>query len=166
MGGRAPNTPDVLWSKVDKRGPDECWPWIGGRNEKGYGRTEINDVSYYAHRVIYNLARPGEIELRAPDDMSAFGFLRHTCDNPPCCNPSHLIVGYQIENMQDKVDRGRCPDYRGARGPRSKLTVEDVQDIRLKKKYGATKNALALLYEVSAATISGCLYGRHYKDVA
>jgi hypothetical protein len=67
--------------------------------------------------------------------------------------------------MHDKVVRGRTPDFRGGRGPRSKLTSEDVFWMRLQKKYGATKKALALLYEVSEATVSGALYGRHYRDV-
>lgn len=163
--GRPANTPEILWSKVDKRGPEECWHWIGNTNEQGYGRTEIQDKSYYAHRVIYNLVYPGVITLEAPTDRNAVGFLRHSCDNPPCCNPDHLIVGTHQENMDDKVTRGRMPDYRGSRGPRAKLTDEDVFWIRMQKKYGATKKALAMLYEVSESTISGACYGRHYQDV-
>lgn len=49
---------------------------------------------------------------------------------------------------------------------RAKLSAEDVRDIRYKKKAGATKKALAMLYEVSEATISGACYGRHYQDVS
>lgn len=164
--GTPANTPEVLWSKVEKHGPDECWPWIGGRNEQGYGRTEIKDRSYYAHRLIYLLVYPGSIKRSAPKKKTSRGFLRHTCDNPPCCNPAHLIVGTHQENMDDKVARGRMPDYRGERGPRAKLTAEDVFWIRMQKKYGATKKALAMLYEVSEATISGACYGRHYQDVS
>jgi hypothetical protein len=64
-----------------------------------------------------------------------------------------------------KVAKGRCPDFRGERAPRAKLSAEDVFWMRLQKKYGATKKALAMLYEVSEATVSGALYGRHYQDV-
>lgn len=105
------------------------------------------------------------ITLEVPTNRGGHGFLRHSCDNPPCCNPKHLIVGTQAENTQDKIDRGRMPDYRGSRGPRAKLSDEDVFWIRMQKKYGATVRALALLHEVSMATISGALYGRHYQDV-
>ena len=59
--GRPENTPDVLWSKVDVRTSEECWPWMGFVSESGYGRTWINDKGYYAHRVIFNLANPGQI---------------------------------------------------------------------------------------------------------
>ena len=31
--GRPANTPEVLWSKVDKKGEDECWNWLGYKNQ-------------------------------------------------------------------------------------------------------------------------------------
>lgn len=31
----------------------------------------------------------------------------HTCDNPPCCNPSHLVLGTQAENLADMRAKGR-----------------------------------------------------------
>lgn len=164
--GRPENTPEVLWSKVDKRGPRDCWPWKGHIHGDGYGRTWIADKGYYAHRVIYNLAHPGQITLNAPRRRTAWGFLRHSCDNPPCCNPAHLIIGTQQENSDDKYTRGRMVHKSGEGSPRAKLTAEDVFWIRMHKRYGVTINALALLYDVSKATISGALYGRHYQDVS
>lgn len=158
--GRPANTPEVLWSKVNKRGPNECWPWKGWRHNKGYGRVEINDQTYYAHRVIFDLARPGIIKLR--DDGSREQCVRHSCDNPVCCNPGHLIIGTHQDNMNDKVSRNRVSRAK----PRAKLTAEEVFWMRMQKQYGATKKALALLYEVNEATVSGVLYGRHYQDVA
>ena len=86
--GRPANTAEVLWSKVDKKGEDECWPWLGYSNGK-YGRTEINDKSYYAHRVIFDLVNPGIINLNAPKNTDEHGFIMHSCDNPICCNPKH-----------------------------------------------------------------------------
>src|SRR5579872_910837 len=121
---RPRNTLKRLWSLVAKAGPDDCWLWMGWRNEQGYGRFQKDGKSYYAHRAIFQLANPGVIKLEAPVDRYAFGFLRHTCDNPPCCNPWHLLAGTQAENTQDKIKRGRMPDYYGDRGPRCKLTME------------------------------------------
>jgi hypothetical protein len=160
---RPANTPDVLWSKVERRGPNECWPWTGWRHDKGYGRVEIKNQTYYAHRVIFDLANPGIIELR--DDGTKSQCVLHLCDNPICCNPRHLFIGTHLDNMRDKTAKGRQARFRGTTSPRAKLTAEDVFFMRLQKKYGATKNALAQLYEVSTATISGALYGRHYQDV-
>lgn len=163
--GTPRNTPEVLWSKVDIRGPDECWPWKGFTNEQGYGRTWFGDKGYYAHRVIYNLAHPGEIELSAPKDHSLSGFMMHSCDNPPCCNPAHLKPATRKENMADSSQKGRRPDFRGTLGPRAKLTEDDVIQIRNAVKIGTTRKALELLFEVSRATIDGVLSGRHYRDI-
>lgn len=68
--------------------------------------------------------------------------------------------------MADKKAKGRSKIWsHSTESPRAKLTSEDVFFMRLQKKCGATKKALALLYEVSEATISGAIYGRHYTDV-
>lgn len=159
------NTADSVWEKVEKGSPDECWPWTGCISS-GYGRLDIGCVEgVYAHRAAYISANP-DCGLPLRDDGSKERCVLHRCDNEPCCNPAHLFVGSHLQNMQDKVNKGRSPDFRGARGPRAKLSDEDVLWIRLQKRCGATKNALALLHEVSVATISGCLYGRHYRDVA
>ena len=82
---------DRLWEKVDRRGPDECWPWTAGRQPGGYGTIDKQNVS----RILLGL------EVGDPREA------RHTCDNPPCCNPAHLIAGTSQENADDMVERGR-----------------------------------------------------------
>jgi hypothetical protein len=163
---RPRNTPEVLWSKVDKRGQDECWPWLGWRNSQGYGRFEIDGKSYYAHRAIFALANPGSVELSAPPSRYAHGFMRHKCDNPSCCNPTHLLVGTHTDNMRDKVERGRSKWFESSvDSPRAKLSDGDVRTIRNLKKHGYTYKALQAMFGVSKATITGVLSGRHYADV-
>ena len=92
---------DRFWARVDKsRGPDACWEWQGTRNEQGYGNAYISGLrASAAHRIAYTLAY-GSI---APGMV-----IRHyICDNPPCCNPSHLREGTPAQNAQDRVDKGR-----------------------------------------------------------
>ena len=160
--GKPANTEEVLWSKVDKRGENECWPWNGYKNEDGYGRVQINEYSYYAHRVIYSLAFPNVIEWKAPSRTEEVGFLLHKCDNPCCCNPSHLFVGTHADNMADKVAKGRSPDFSGGKGPRCKLTIEQAQEIREKRRNGITARQLAAEYEISLPSIKTLLAGKSY----
>jgi hypothetical protein len=164
--GREPNTVDSVWRWVDKRGPDECWPWVrASKNLKtgtGHGRLDISGVpGVYAHRAAYLSTNPGSISLNVSDGMMVL----HRCDNPPCCNPAHLYLGDHDQNMRDKRERKRCPDFRGARGPHAKLTEDDVTDIRLFTIAGATANAIALLFGVSRACIKDLRMGRTYRDI-
>lgn len=162
--GRPANTPEVLWSKVDKRGEDECWPWKGLINHDGYGRTWINDRGYYAHRVIFDLVYPNTITLNAPKSTEEKGFLLHTCDNPCCCNPKHLFVGTHKENMEDKVRKGRSPDFSGDKGPRCKLTMDQAREARRLRQEGRSVKSLAEQFEISLPSMKTLLRGDSYKE--
>ena len=122
-----------------------CWEWNLSRLPNGYGRISIGHQKQdYTHRVSYRVHK-GEI----PEGL----VVRHTCDNPCCCNPEHLILGTQKDNMQDCISRGRHskpPVVRGARNNKTKLTEEDVKYIMqssesntvLAKMFGVTPQAI------------------------
>lgn len=136
---------DRFWSRVSVRSKDECWPWLGYVNSDGYGRFRPGGrqiPKMQAHRFAFECTG-GVI----PPGM----LLRHSCDNPSCCNPGHLLPGTHTENMQDKVARGRTPDQRGDRNANSKLTDAQVLEIRsstdegiwLARKYGVAKSTIS-----------------------
>jgi len=160
--GKPANTPEVLWSKVDKKTENECWNWMGLKNEQGYGRVQINEYSYYAHRVIFDLVNPGVIQWNAPRNSSESGFLLHSCDNPSCCNPKHLFVGTHADNMADKAAKGRSPDYTGDKGPRCKLSMSQAQEIRELRKQGVSARELSKQYGISLPSIKTLLAGKSY----
>lgn len=89
---------EKFWSKVDRRGPEECWPWTGGCIKAGYGRICESGRDEYTHRYSWRL-HFGEI----PPGLEVC----HKCDNPPCCNPAHLFVGTHRDNMHDALRKGR-----------------------------------------------------------
>jgi hypothetical protein len=81
-----------------------CWEWTGATVPGGYGRLRGDDArSTLAHRAAWLWAN-GPF----PDGLKVC----HRCDNPPCCNPEHLFLGTQLENMRDCVAKGR---FRGGR---------------------------------------------------
>jgi hypothetical protein len=87
-----------FWSKVDQRGPDECWPWIGGKSSRGYGYIKVGGRHVGAHRVLLMLQGT---------ELGAGAFACHTCDNPGCVNPRHVYAGDATSNNRDTVRRGR-----------------------------------------------------------
>jgi len=90
-----------FWDRVDRTQP-ECWVWTGETNRFGYGRFEFRyngtRTRILAHRLSLIL-----IGQRLTDT----DVVRHTCDNPPCVNPEHLLVGTQADNIRDAIERGR-----------------------------------------------------------
>jgi hypothetical protein len=75
--------------------------------------------------------------------------VRHTCDNPICVNPKHLILGNHADNANDAAKRLRM----GCQ----KLNPEAVKVIKwfLKNQnYRGLALKLAHLYKVSPQTIA------------
>ena len=75
-----------------------CVVWEGARNADGYGVLPAAIFgTRLAHRaaIARSLGRPVE------------GVAMHTCDNPPCVNPDHLLEGTQADNMRDCAQKGR-----------------------------------------------------------
>lgn len=90
---------DRFWRKVVKTtDPAACWPWANGRCGCGYGAVRWQGRQMYAHRLAYELVN-GPI----PPGL----LVRHLCDNPLCCRPSHLALGTHADNMADMARRGR-----------------------------------------------------------
>ena len=100
-----------FWENVDRSaGPDGCWPWIKARMPSGYGMIGIGRRPALTHRVAWELAHahPGDAHVL------------HRCDNPPCCNPAHLFLGTNSDNIADRVEKGRSPtgeDHWSRRAP-------------------------------------------------
>ena len=78
-----------------------CWEWSGGRREGGYGAFTAERLGYKragAHRAMYE----SEHGAVPPEQV-----VRHSCDNPPCVNPDHLLLGTHADNMGDMAERRR-----------------------------------------------------------
>ncbi|TXN22085.1 HNH endonuclease [Methylobacterium sp. WL19] len=92
-----------FWTKVRKGDAGACWPWIGARSGFGYGRFKVGGKLYSPHRLIYAM-ECGPIKNAIGHHGSV---VMHTCDNPACCNPAHLTLGTQQDNVTDMAVKGR-----------------------------------------------------------
>lgn len=105
MSSYSPNQiPDSVkekfWSRIEKRGPDECWNWIHpSLTTKGYGRFFYAGTLFAASRFA--------LILHTGFEAGRWDFACHSCDNRLCCNPNHLRWATHAENMRDAVERGR-----------------------------------------------------------
>lgn len=121
-----------------------CWLWTGHVDGKGYGRFQIRSYeSEHAHRAAWEIFR-GEV----PPGLHVL----HRCDVKCCVNPYHLFVGTNRDNVDDKVRKGRAKllACRGSRHGRSKLTEQQIHEIRASRK---TPTELGKIYGVSRGTI-------------
>lgn len=129
-------TPEEIarfWSYVIRT--DNCWLWSGGLYDGRYGSFKVGGKSKRAHRIARFLS--------SGDDSDV---VRHTCDNPLCCNPTHLIGGTQFDNIQDMVRRKRS----------SGVALSDAQVAEIRERFaagGVTKSALAKEYGVSPQAV-------------
>lgn len=140
-----------FWSKVlVVNDADSCWLWKASSNNQGYGQFRIDGTMRLAHRVAFFL-----LFGRWPKNI-----LRHSCDTPLCVRGSHLIEGTQKQNMVDAVER--CQIARGERLPQTKLSPNQIRDIRALRTSDLSQSKIAKMFNVAQPTISKIWLGQRW----
>lgn len=139
-----------FWKHVKKT--DDCWVWTGA-TRNGYGVLNVEHRAVYAHRISHILHK-GPI----PEGLEVL----HRCDNRPCIKPEHLFPGTQLANVQDMHAKGRARKACGERAFTSRLTAEQVSEIRESKRSGSE---LARSYGVGRTAIYDVKARRSWRHV-
>ena len=92
------NLPERFVKKIAMDEETGCWVWQGCLSDNGYARASYKGKTQSLHRLVYTLL-VGEI----PKGLMAC----HKCDVRACCNPDHIFIGTQSENMKDMYRKGR-----------------------------------------------------------
>lgn len=151
MGIPAADPVAHFWSYVERGADDECWIWTGPVNAYGYGDMNIaRATTRQAHRFAFLLL----VDAALPADS----VVCHACDNPPCCNPSHLFAGTHADNMADKKAKGRAAS-RGRNGA-ARLTDEQYEAIERRAAAGEPQVSLAREFGISPQAVSQYLKRR------
>lgn len=126
------------WAKPGKD-PDSCWEWTGYCSKFGHGQMSAWGRTEPAHRVAYRLFN-GPI----PTGL----VVRHTCDNPPCTNPKHLILGTVKDNADDRETRGRGVNKKPRQGSENlkNLTEKDKKDIFISYLHNESPHRISRRY--------------------
>ncbi len=141
---------EKVWSKVDRRSDDECWPWLGAKGKHGHGhllRGGRGSKFVTAHRAVYELTF-GEV----PEGREVC----HSCDNRACCNLRHLWLGTHHDNMMDMAKKQRSP--------RRKLVAEEVREVRSLFASGAfTFTDLGVRFDISRVQVKNIVTGKQWR---
>ena len=148
-----------FWEKVKKVEGDGCWEWTGCRMKSGYGqigrgRRHGNDTT---HRVSW------ELEHGTP--VPAGMCVCHRCDNPACVRPSHLFLGTPMDNVHDRIAKGRtrlATPRRGFDSPYAIVTREMADEMRRRFAAGETQVAIGKSMGVSNSTVHSVVRGKKY----
>ena len=159
------NTKKRFWNKVIKVDDNECWSWDAYKLKDGYGRFRLDHRMMLAHRMSWIIEHGKNI----PDGLQVC----HACDNPSCVNPTHLFLGTQSENMNDCVDKGRLGERKGECNRNSRLTKENVVDIRKEYKKiipGGLRADNFIMenakrYGVTFRTVQSVVYRQSWKHI-
>jgi len=146
------NLPDIL-------NENDCWIWNGTKDKNGYGITSYNKKLFKVHRLMY--------EIHYAEPLKSLHCL-HKCDNPSCVNPLHLFEGTNLDNVKDKILKGRCYTgyQKGEHNGASKLKDVDVIEIRkLYKTKNYTTIKLGEIYKVHRSTISYIINNKTYTHL-
>jgi hypothetical protein len=141
------------YSKPDDSG---CVLWHGAKTRNGYGHMKVRGSVTDVHRLAWT-CEYGEI----PDGMHVL----HKCDVRNCINPSHLFLGTNKDNTDDKVAKGRQRNgtTTGEKHHKAKLSFEKVFEMRWREAMGETGTALATGFGVTQATAAAAIRGATWQ---
>ena len=153
-----------FWERVDVLSSNSCWEWQSTLSVRGYGvfsvylgkiNGDFISKTFTVHRIAWSMVF-GEIQNGLQ--------VLHKCDNPPCCNPSHLMLGTNLDNSKDKVRKKRHCFHENH--PSAKLTMQKVLEIRelyVPRKF--TMLHLAKFYKVSERTIFDIVHNKKWVTI-
>lgn len=134
---------DRFWPKVDKRGPDECWPWLAARIKDKRGEASYGVIARGGGRLAGNvLAHVLSYELRHGKIPAGFE-VHHVCRRKDCVNPAHLQLmsgtDHRAEHSHQTCSRGHDLAEHGVSsgsysGRRCRLCIRERQRLAYARK--------------------------------
>lgn len=108
-----------------------CLEWQGARDRDGHGRISVDDRVVTVSRIVAEY-HYGPSEL----------FALHSCDNPPCVEPTHLRWGSKLENTHDAIARARMRGVALTPAQRVEVRASSESERALAARYGVSKTGI------------------------
>jgi hypothetical protein len=134
-----------------------CREWLTSKNKKGYCTAHVNGKTQLIHRLIWESVHgpllPGQV-------------VRHTCDNPPCCEITHLLCGTHADNVADRMARGRGNSPKGETHSQAKLNEAAVTQLLEQYKTGRyTQKELSTIYGIGTSQVGRIVHGQRWRQI-
>lgn len=123
-------------------------------SKEGYALVGIPGVSSRC-TALHRLVMAGKLGITLAELKGVV--VRHTCDNPRCINPEHLITGTSADNNKDRAMRGRSAKTVPSRWKLNPEQCADIVALHKPRVCGVTH--LARMYGVDTNTIYKVLKG-------
>ena len=149
------NREEFFNSFIYKNTTTGCWEWQGETKE-GYGYFFINKIDKAVHRIMYE-----KYKGKIPHKKNVC----HSCDNTICCNPEHLWLGSQADNVRDMIIKKRDHKSFGINHHRAKVTEKDVYEIRKKYNEGMKMKSIHRLLNIPYRTIQHICTNNTWKHL-
>lgn len=136
-----------------------CWIWMKSCTKQGYGDFRLNKKHYTTHVASYEAFKGSRNGLH----------VLHTCDVRCCCNPNHLFLGTNADNIADSIAKGRRKGITRKRplgliynrtkpsGPKRFLSATQENLVLAMTEKGHSQRSLAKYFGVSDTTIHNTL---------
>lgn len=128
---------------------------FGEIDKDGYRRITVGDRRIRVHRFVWLLCF-GEI----PEGK----IVRHKCDNPPCVNPFHLLLGTNEDNVSDRQQRQRHSYGEGHYA--AKITERTAKAIIVALQEDSSQTAIARSFGVSKWLVNDIKIGKSWKHLS
>lgn len=150
--------PATFWGNVGRPDARGCREWQGARDRDGYGRLAIAGRPWRAHRLAYRLATGSD-----PGPL----MVCHSCDNPACCEPSHLWLGTNRDNQLDCERKGRRKHrpQQGQDNGHAVLTEDQAQQAIDLIAAGRKNIEIATVFGVTHAAVSAIRRGKSWPGL-
>lgn len=151
-----------LFAKARVGSPTECWPWIaqlreGAYPDVGLTREERERFQHRSKSMVVSRYLLTTLRGRLGRGVVAM----HTCDDPRCVNPNHIVAGSPAENAQDASRKGRLRDV----PRRTRWTRDQVLDIRSRYLSGESVREIAESIGAQPRHVRAAARARSYRHV-
>lgn len=137
-----------FWDRVNKKGDDDCWEWTGSILPNGYGQVRSNPIGLVSNRKRKIISTHKAAYILSKGKIPRGMFVLHKCDNKTCCNPNHLFLGNNKDNMNDMSNKGRNGNGK------TRLSQDDVDLILELLDDNKTKTEICEIFKNNGKSLS------------